>query len=399
MFDITIEQKTLFKALEYLEPTVGKGNNNLGENCICMKTTGNNSIEMYTTNTIEFTRLEAIVGSGGNTIESAPLVDFKRFKAIIATIPENEFVSLKAGVNDLFINFSLRKTPLRLTGIATGMIALPNNALPQSSTISIPRLYLQSVLSDFNKMITETQSAPIYNCMRIDTSANNIEITAVDMNGHRTMARSGLATTNNPTATVLIEIAKFNKSVKIFEEFDEVELSMDNAIICANGAVSNNNTKTAGMINGISYYTRRLTGAFPANIRQNMVPLPTEFAEINIEELQKVFQRVKAIEDDASKGLVRFDANNNNVTISYNTTHGDLEDNIQLDNTISKQIATVFKYDNFGDIIGVLKTASTSGVIEIGELANFRNHFIVKAKGNDTTLFTLPAMVGANNNP
>ena len=58
MFDITIEQKTLAKALEYLEPTVGKGGNNLGENCISMKTTGNGSIEMYTTNSIEFTKLE-----------------------------------------------------------------------------------------------------------------------------------------------------------------------------------------------------------------------------------------------------------------------------------------------------------------------------------------------------
>ena len=69
MFDITIEQSVLAKALEYLEPTVGKGNSNLGENCISMATTGNNSIEMYTTNSVEFTRLEAIVSFGGNTVE------------------------------------------------------------------------------------------------------------------------------------------------------------------------------------------------------------------------------------------------------------------------------------------------------------------------------------------
>ena len=111
MFNISIEQSVLMKALEYLEPTVGKNSTGLGDNCLSMQTTGNGSVEMYTTNTIEFTKLEAIVAVGGNTQDVAPYVDFKRFKAIISSIPTNEIVSIEANVNDLLINFALKNIP------------------------------------------------------------------------------------------------------------------------------------------------------------------------------------------------------------------------------------------------------------------------------------------------
>ena len=100
MFDISIEQPVLMKALEYLEPTVGKNTKGLGDNCVSMRTTGNGSIEMYTMNTIECTCLEAIVSMGGNTVDQSPLMDFKRLKAIVSTIPSNEIISMKASVND-----------------------------------------------------------------------------------------------------------------------------------------------------------------------------------------------------------------------------------------------------------------------------------------------------------
>ena len=68
MFSVSIEQRVLATALKYLQPTVGKNSTQLGDNCISMQTTGNGSIKLYTTNTIEFTELEAIVAVGGNTL-------------------------------------------------------------------------------------------------------------------------------------------------------------------------------------------------------------------------------------------------------------------------------------------------------------------------------------------
>ena len=212
MFDITIEQSVLAKALEYLEPTVGKGNSNLGENCISMMTTGNGSIKMYTTNSVEFTELEAIVSFGGNTQEQAPYVDFKRFAAIIKSIPANEVVSIKANVNDLMINFALKKTPIKLVGDSNGMIPLPTNQFSSTGAMTIPKQLLGDALNNVCTIITDSVATPIYNCMRIFTDQTNVEITALDMTGKRTFAQSGLATGMNPTADILIEASKLKKS-------------------------------------------------------------------------------------------------------------------------------------------------------------------------------------------
>ena len=220
MFNISIEQKVLMKALEYLEPTVGKNASGLGDNCIAMRTTGTGSVEMYTTNTLEFTKLEAIVAVGGNSVDVAPYVDFKRFKSIIASIPANEVVSLEASVNDLLINFALKKVPIQLVGCTNGMIPLPTNQFPTSTQITVPKPVVKTAIDWVSSIIIDSTAAPIYNCMRIYTVNTNVEFTALDMTGKRTFCWNAQATNNNPTMDVLVEVSKLKKSIKIFEDFN-----------------------------------------------------------------------------------------------------------------------------------------------------------------------------------
>lgn len=391
MFDITIEQSVLAKALEYLEPTVGKGNGNLGENCISMATTGNGSIEMYTTNSIEFTKLEAIVSFGGNTVEQAPYVDFKRFAAIVKTIPANEVISIKANVNDLMINFSLKKTPIKLVGDSNGMIPLPNNQFPSSGIMVIPQALLKDALDNVCSIITDSVSTPIYNCMRIATDQANVEITALDMSGKRTFAQTGLATGSNPTTDILIEASKLKKSFKIFEDYTEIEMSMDNNMIRINGdvPVSSYAQKTKGMITEISYYARRLNGSYPANIRSTFNPLPTEFSEINKEELLNSISRVKALEDNSTGGNIGFEINGNTAVITVSSAYGNLEDNITTENTISSSFKTTFKYASLSDIMKVINANS----FEIGVLPNHPSNYVIRAKGSTDVMFTVPGIV------
>lgn len=391
MFDITIEQSVLAKALEYLEPTVGKGNGNLGENCISMATTGNGSIEMYTTNSIEFTKLEAIVSFGGNTVEQAPYVDFKRFAAIVKTIPANEVISIKANVNDLMINFSLKKTPIKLVGDSNGMIPLPNNQFPSSGIMVIPQALLKDALDNVCSIITDSVSTPIYNCMRIATDQANVEITALDMSGKRTFAQTGLATGSNPTTDILIEASKLKKSFKIFEDYTEIEMSMDNNMIRINGdvPVSSYAQKTKGMITEISYYARRLNGSYPANIRSTFNPLPTEFSEINKEELLNSISRVKALEDNSTGGNIGFEVNGNTAVITVSSAYGNLEDNITTENTISSSFKTTFKYASLSDIMKVINANS----FEIGVLPNHPSNYVIRAKGSTDVMFTVPGIV------
>ena len=391
MFDITIEQSVLAKALEYLEPTVGKGNSNLGENCISMVTTGNGSIKMYTTNSVEFTELEAIVSFGGNTQEQAPYVDFKRFAAIIKSIPANEVVSIKANVNDLMINFALKKTPIKLVGDSNGMIPLPTNQFPSTGAMTIPKQLLGDALNNVCTIITDSVATPIYNCMRIFTDQTNVEITALDMTGKRTFAQSGLATGMNPTADILIEASKLKKSFKIFEDYTEIEMVMDNNMIRISGDVPVNNysQKSKGMITDIIYYARRLNGSYPTNIKSTFNPLPTEFSEISKEELLNSLSRVKALEDSSTGGNIGFEVNGGTAVITTTSAYGNLEDSITAENTISSSFKTTFKYASLSDIMKVINTNS----FEIGVLPNHPSNYVIKAKGNVDVMFTIPGIV------
>lgn len=391
MFDITIEQSVLAKALEYLEPTVGKGNSNLGENCISMMTTGNGSIKMYTTNSVEFTELEAIVSFGGNTQEQAPYVDFKRFAAIIKSIPANEVVSIKANVNDLMINFALKKTPIKLVGDSNGMIPLPTNQFSSTGAMTIPKQLLGDALNNVCTIITDSVATPIYNCMRIFTDQTNVEITALDMTGKRTFAQSGLATGMNPTADILIEASKLKKSFKIFEDYTEIEMVMDNNMIRISGDVPVNNysQKSKGMITDIIYYARRLNGSYPTNIKSTFNPLPTEFSEISKEELLNSLSRVKALEDSSTGGNIGFEVNGGTAVITTTSAYGNLEDSITAENTISSSFKTTFKYASLSDIMKVINTNS----FEIGVLPNHPSNYVIKAKGNVDVMFTIPGIV------
>ena len=397
MFNISIEQKVLMKALEYLEPTVGKNASGLGDNCIAMKTTGNGSIEMYTTNTLEFTKLEAIVAVGGvgtNSIDTAPYVDFKRFKSIIASIPANEVVSLEANVNDLLINFALKKVPIRLVGCTNGMIPLPTNQFPTSTQITVPKSVVKTAIDNVSSIIIDSTAAPIYNCMRIYTVNTNVEFTALDMTGKRTFCWNTQATNNNPTTDILVEVSKLKKSIKIFEDFNELEFNMDNSVICINGSdMVQYGQKTQGMITGISYYARRINGAFPSNIKTAFDPLPSEFAEINMEELKGSLARVKAIEDQTTGGQISFEVSGNTCTITLNSGYGNIEDDITLDNSVSQSFKTIFKYDHLSDIMKVVG----GDILEVGILPNHPANYVIKSKGSSTgVLFTIPGLVGTS---
>lgn len=394
MFDITIEQSILAKALEFLEPTVGKNANQLGDNCIAMMTTGNGSMTMYTTNTVEFTQLEVIVGMGGTTVSQAPYVDFKRFKAIIASIPANEMISIKATVNDLEINYALKGTPVTLVGSTNGMLPLPLNNFSSAQMITIPKATLLVALNNATAIISDSDSAPIYNCVRIATNGMAVDFTAVDTTAKRTFMNAAVATQNNPVAEVLVEASKMKKSLKIFEDYQDLDLYMDTNMVRVDGAVlSSAPSKTNGMISSVCYYTRRLYGAFPPNIKNNFTPMPQEFCEINKAELLASFARVKALEDSSTGGQIGFEVNGSNCTISMNSAYGNVEDAVIMENVSSKSFKTVFKHQNISDIIKVLPTDT----IEIGALPNHPSNYVVRAKNCTDIMFTVPTMVGGNN--
>jgi len=395
MFEISIEQSVLAKAIEYLEPTVGKNTKGLGDNCISMCTTNHNTVELYTLNTVECTALEAIVSFSSAPNEVAPYVDFKRFKTIILSIPANEIISIKEGINKIDISFGLNKRPVSLVGCNNGMIPRP---MAQSSAnancISIPKNLVQRTLTRACAIITDSNSAPIYNCIRFSSHMNNIEATALDISRKRTFVEHGKAVCNNPDDEVLVEASKLKKSMKLFEDYNEIEFTMDCSVIQLKAAdpVAQNSMKTKGMIDNIRYFCQRISGNFPNNIGKNFSTLPNEFIELNVDDIYKCFTRIKAIEDKTSAGVINFDANNNGVIISMNTTCGNVEEEISSVQYTNSLFSVKFKYPDIMDILKVIGT----GTFEIGVLPKYPNNYIVRATGQTDVMFTVPIMAGAN---
>lgn len=393
MFDISIEQKVLMEALESLESTVGKNATGLGDNCLAMYSDGSGAtIEMYTTNTLEFTKLNATLSGGGTDHGMAPYVDFKRFKSIIASIPESEVVSIKENINDLLINFALKKTPIKLVGCTNGMLPLPSNQFSQAANVTIPKGIVTLAINAASNIVTDSQSTPMFNCMRIFTTGVNVEFTAIDITDKRTFYMNGLANNNNSQEEIFLEISKFKKALKLFHDFNELEVYMDNSMIRIDGTDVVPYPKT-GMVTDVSYYARRVGGVFPKGIKAAFNPPPTEYAEVNIKDLEETFARVKAIEDQTSGGQIGFKIKEDTCSINLNSSYGNVEDEITLENTVSQSFSTVFKYNHLSDIMKVIG----EDVMEIGVLPAHPTNYVIKSKGGKVDMsFTVSGMVGKN---
>ncbi len=390
MFNVSIEQSVLAKALEYLAPTVGKNSNNMGDNCISMRTTGNGSMEMYTTNTIECTALEAIVSMGGDVQEQAPLLDFKRFKSIISSIPASAIVKLEATANDVMISFGNGKRPMHLTGCASTMIPLPNNAFGGVKPINVPTSIMQNALTQACAIISDSSNSPLYNCVRISASSVYIEFTALDILNKRTFVQNSNSVIPNVQAEILVEASKLKKSMKLFEDYCELEFSMDQNIILiqAKDPVGVNQMKTKDMISEIRYYCRRLSGNFPTNIGANFQALPNNFVELNKGEVLECFSRVRAIEDQVSLNAVDFISNGSTVTVYMNSSHGKIDEEIVIENHDAPSFTASFKYPCLIDILKMI----SSPTFEIAPLPKYPNSYVVRATGDSDVMYTVPSM-------
>lgn len=403
MFNVTIEQCALMKALEYLEPTVGKNSTGVGDNCLSMESTTAGSILMYTTNTIEFTEVEVIATTNTNGTFLAPYVDFKRFKGIIATVPPSEYITLEQSVNDLLITFSLRSKPIRLVGCTNGMLPMPSFNAP-TEMVTLTKNFVKNTIDKASLIITDSQMASLYNCVKFSTDDINVTAEAIDINSKRTyVSKFTGGAHKNPKKDILIEAPKFKKSLKIFEDYNEIEMLMDSNIIMLSGGdpVSQYRKKSKGNISEVNYYVRQLSGAFP-NVSSYFTNMPNDFITISREDLLNSISRVKAIGDEASfKTGVAISANKSNFEVRFSSSYGDIVDPVDVSTGTNTPFNAIFKHDTLEDLI---KALSDSSYLDIALMPKTQGNFIIRngsGSGSSTTnsttndMFSLSSMAGA----
>lgn len=395
MFNIQIAKKDLAEALSYVESTVGNNSQNLGDDCVSIKDLANNTLEIYTTNGVEFTKVKVILTSGSSSkIERMPYVNFKRFKSMIDSIPDNEYVAIKATVNDIEINYGTRKKPLKLTGSTNGIIPLPQVT---GNTLTINKKIFEQGLSQACSIIKDGNTSALTNCIRVHTDAFNVEITAIDIKDNRMFIHKAVNTESN-NGDVVIEANKFKKAFKAFTDFNDLEFECGQSVTVVSGT---DPVTPSQMIVGVSYYSRVLAGNYPTNV-STMFNNVTEYAVVNKDELKSSLTRINAIEDNTiGSGTMDLHIDKDVVNITKTSQYGIVEDSFNLENEISSPIIETFKAKPLAEVLKNFVdngTYGTPNTFEIGKSnANGNsNYYVLKETGHTGSMFLLTGFGAAS---
>lgn len=384
MFNIQILNGDLKKALQYVEATVGNNSQNNGDDCISITDDGNYQAHIYTTNSIEFSSIGVVLMNGSNTngkAERMPYVNFKRFKKIIDSIDDINYIVIKSINNDIEITYGNKK-PLKLTGSSNMMVNLPNIAQSNIGMV-IDTEKLVDALKYSCTIIKDDTNNPIANCIRLHNDNFKTEVTSIDIRNNR-MCLCTFNNTNSNSGDIIIEANKLNKIIKMFENYNSIEIIPGNVI-----KISGLDAKQANILTKSEYYIRQLTGNFPTTI-SSMFNYAKDFAKINVDDFRASLERINAIEDNIiGSGTMDISIDGDLINITKTSQYGVVEDSFSLENEIVNPIKDTFKFKPFSEI---LKTVTDSKTIDSdsekvfqianANIPNQNNCYIIKK--NDT---------------
>ena len=394
MFNIQVEQTALSKALSFIAPTVGK-DSNLGTDCIAVTDDGNFGLELYTTNGIEFSRTKIVLTLGSGTVERMPFVNFKRFQSIIDSIDKGEYVSIKATVNTIEINYGTRKKPIKLTASPVGMMLFPVVTSPVE--FSIDTGILEKILANANAIIKEDPNNLINNCILISLNGHSIEATAVDGKNNRAYSCYSSNTDLN-TGNLLLEVPKVKRSFRLFSNYNTVTIKSNGNITSILG------TNSAG--DETEYCTRQISGTFPNSISQ-LFNVNIEYSQISIKELEKSLTRINAIEDSTvGSDTLDLTIDGQLVNIFKASQYGIIEDSFDAENKISYKIHETFKAKPLLQVInavlsncyyGASEYTFAHATIEIGKCVHAgKDYYLIRKSSSANDVFLMSGYTNTN---
>ena len=384
MFNIQVSNRDLTYAVDCLSGTVGTNSQNLGDDGICITDLGNNSLELYTTNTIEFSKMVIILSSGSTSVEKMPQVNFKRFKQIIDSISPDEYITIKGNTNGIEISYSGKK-PIKLSGTSNVMPLYPVAQNSNSScAIDIPPSIFKKIISDACTIIKEDSSNLISNCVKIEANGFDLSAMAIDNKSNRIFSYTNTTSEHN-NGSILLECHKVKKNIKLFNLFDSVILNDFGNVISITGS----NFQSYSPINAVSaeYCSRTLSGQYPIIDPVKMIGSVSEFVRVSKPEFLACMDRANAIEDNTiGTGTFDLSIKDDKVTISKTSQYGTLEDMFTSADYINTPIVDVFKSKAICDILNTFEDSKyTTTNFEIGKINQSNvngNLYAVKAPGS-----------------
>lgn len=395
MFCVTMQKEYLETALKLLSTTVGDNSKGFSDDCISMVPDSTmTKLIMYTTDTVNFTKCEAIIGLCNST-DPAPLVNFNRLKKIISTIPKCEMVTLEEKNNSLIIKYKLN-SGVSLVATGGSFLQLPTF---NNTAISIDTEFLRKCTIDADSIIDYDVANGIYNCLKIKTSNMlDIEASAIDSKGSRAYMNTFKSSVSNPDEEILIEANALKKVFNIFNGYTETLITQNGSFV----KIYPDETTLipdlgadhqANYISGIECYRRVINGV-PFNTNKAFNVGVLEYTEVSTEELIGTLSRVKSIEDSFVGNRSVEISIRDKVNIKYSSPYGEISE----DTIISKSLANAITgtYVN-SMLLDVLTDASTKENIRIGELNNHPGFLVIN--NHDDSLIMISPVQTQQTNP
>lgn len=363
MFNIQVSNSDLIYATDCLSGTVGNNSQNLGDDGICITDLGNNSLELYTTNSIEFSKIVIILSSGSTSVEKMPQVNFKRFKQIIDSISPDEYITIKGNTNGIEISYGGKK-PIKLSGTSNVMTQYPvaqNNV--SSCSIDISPSVFKKIIFNACNIIKEDSNNLISNCVKIEANGFDLSAIAIDNKSNRIFSYTGTTLEHN-NGSILLECHKVKKNIKLFNFFDSVILNDFGNLISITGSNFQSSAALKFVVSA-EYCSRTLSGQYPTIDPVKMIGTVNEFIKISKPDFLACIDRANAIEDNTiGTGTFDLSIKDDKVTVSKTSQYGTLEDTFSSVNTANTPIVDVFKSKAICDIINTYATTN----FEIGKI-------------------------------
>ena len=386
MFEFTVNVDDLLSVLKVVGNTIGKNTGNTNDDCIEMESTGT-GVVFRTNNSIEYISATVIVGSCSPNGTKADLVSYDKFSKMISTLPAGQMITIKNDNNQFEIIVGKNK-PIILN--ARSGIFLPLPTMTTQDIVTIPAQEFINAMTKVSSIIETTPTASIYECVRIATDMQDIDMSALDYNTKRMSSYTMKATSNNPKTEILIQGQKFAKHAKMFANAQDIDLAMDPGFVSIK--VSNWLPNAANNVTDIEYYCRRYSGSFPNNITQKLSDGFDSCAEVSKEELMCVLSRIQIIEDKSiAPARVKIHAKGDEMNASYNTTFGSVNEDISLVQVAKGEINAEFNLSNMIEIINGITTSN----LQIGKIKAQKgtSYYLIKPDANSNLKFGMSSLV------
>ena len=382
MSTFTVKEETLKEILSKLAPVVGDNSQNLNDNCVSIVVLDNNQIALSATNVNEYATIVADCVANDydpNGRNEFSLVDFKRFKSIIDTVPGNDDVIItESGNGNINVDYGSRvgTKPIVVTAINTPFLQSPNTTYVD--TVTVEMKILQESLKEATSIV-QKDDVTVDACMHLQFDGYDIKMMAFDSkNGrvYRSMTKTGTGSNNN--VGILLQCKKVAKAMKMFDNAVDVKINISNDFI----NITQKTASGSSDITEINYWIRRINVLFPSAFDQLFDVKSIQWATLNVDDVLNSLKRVIAIQDnDLTTEAVTLEIKGSEATFYKNSQYGDITDTIYSSTNVSDDFSDQFKADTLLEIINNFKknniSTFTIGKPKKTKSSSTNNHYLL----------------------